>query len=50
MAIVTNRNTMNPTDSDSEDHDLSLGSFLHQALPETEMDSVAAVRELRETE
>lgn len=54
MAIVTNRSNMDPTStgtggSDKED-DVPLGTFLYEALPDSEIDSVEAVRNLRERE
>lgn len=53
MAIVTNRSNMG-ADSPSDDSDteptVPLGTFLYEALAETEVDSVEAVRELRERE
>jgi len=53
MALVTNRSNMDPTTgtggTDGED-DVPLGTFLYEALPDSEIDSVEAVRELRERE
>ena len=52
MAIVTNRSNMDPTPMDSEDskntEEIPLGTFLYGALPDSELDSVEAIRELRE--
>lgn len=54
MAIVTNRSNMEPTSMGSDDEedgkDVPLGTFLYEALPDSEIDSVDAVRELREQE
>ena len=54
MAIVTNRSNMDPTpvgsDDREDDEDVPLGTFLYEALPDSEIDSVEAVRELRERE
>jgi hypothetical protein len=43
---------MEPTQmgSDDDDGDVPLGTFLYEALPDSEIDSVEAVRELREQE
>lgn len=54
MAIVTNRSNMDPTpqrsDDDEDNEEPPLGTFLYEALPDSEIDSVEAVRELRERE
>lgn len=54
MAIVTNRSNMDPTPRQSDDResdeDVPLGTFLYEALSDPKIDSVEAVRELRERE
>lgn len=51
MAIVTNRRPIEPTSTDGEDEDeVPLGTFLYESLPDSEIDSVESVRELRERE
>jgi len=54
MATITNRRNMEPTpqrsDDREDDEDIPLGTFLYEALPDSEIDSVEAVRELREEE
>lgn len=44
---------MEPTwlgSADEDGEDVPLGTFLYEALPDSEIDSVEAVRELREQE
>ena len=51
MAIVTNRSNVTQTSVESEDGDdehVPLGTFLYEAVPDSEIDSVEVVRELRE--
>lgn len=54
MAIVTNRSNVDPTprrpDDRDDDEEVPLGTFLYEALPDSEIDAVEAVRELRERE
>lgn len=54
MAIVTNRSNMDPapmkSGGDEDSEDVPLGTFLYEALPDSELDSVEAVRDLRERE
>lgn len=53
MAIVTDRSTVDPASTGSggaDDEDAPLGTFLYEALPDSEIDSVESVRELRERE
>ena len=54
MAKVTDRSNITPSSVDSDDgeesEDVPLGTFLYEALPDSDTDSVEAVRELREQE
>lgn len=51
MAIVANRSNVDSVSASSDDEDdVPLGTFLYESLPDSELDSVESVRELRERE
>ncbi|MEE6210093.1 hypothetical protein U3A55_07995 [Salarchaeum sp. III] len=54
MAVVTNRSNVDSTSTGTDERDdeaaVPLGTFLYEALPDSDIDSVESVRELRERE